>query len=251
MDFEICLYKKKIKNPIFIEGLPGIGNVGKVAVDFIIDTLAPKKIGYIISKYFPHYVFIGENNLVQLPKIELFHKKIGDKDFVFMVGDVQPIDEPSCYEFCANLLNILKKWKTKEIVTIGGIGLSEIPKKPIVYITGNNKKLINNFKGCNKKIYGVVGPIVGVTGVLVGMAGFYGIPAVALLAQTYAHLAHLGISASREIMNVLNKTYNLEIDIERFDEEINQLEKELKIRFEKGKELLKPFMEKRKLNYFG
>ncbi len=31
--------KPKLSKVIFIEGLPGIGNVGKVAVDFIIDTL--------------------------------------------------------------------------------------------------------------------------------------------------------------------------------------------------------------------
>jgi len=29
--------KPKLKDPILIEGLPGIGNIGKLAVDFIID----------------------------------------------------------------------------------------------------------------------------------------------------------------------------------------------------------------------
>ena len=36
--------KVKLKNPLLIEGLPGIGNVGKVAVDFIIDNIKAKKI---------------------------------------------------------------------------------------------------------------------------------------------------------------------------------------------------------------
>ena len=31
----------KMKNPILIEGLPGIGNVGKIAIDFMIDELKP------------------------------------------------------------------------------------------------------------------------------------------------------------------------------------------------------------------
>ena len=34
----------KLKNAVFIEGLPGIGNVGKVAVDFLIDELKAKKL---------------------------------------------------------------------------------------------------------------------------------------------------------------------------------------------------------------
>ena len=32
----------KLDNPVFIEGLPGIGNVGKVAVDFLIDEIKAK-----------------------------------------------------------------------------------------------------------------------------------------------------------------------------------------------------------------
>ena len=34
----------KLKNPIFIEGLPGIGNVGKLAVEHLIDIYESKKI---------------------------------------------------------------------------------------------------------------------------------------------------------------------------------------------------------------
>jgi hypothetical protein len=53
----------KLKNPILIEGLPGIGNVGKVAVDFIIDELKAKKLYDIFSYTFPHSVFVNEKSL--------------------------------------------------------------------------------------------------------------------------------------------------------------------------------------------
>ena len=36
--------KPKLNDPIFIEGLPGIGNVGKVVTDFLIDELKAKKL---------------------------------------------------------------------------------------------------------------------------------------------------------------------------------------------------------------
>ena len=36
--------KLKLNKPIFIEGLPGIANVGKIAVDFMIDELKAKKL---------------------------------------------------------------------------------------------------------------------------------------------------------------------------------------------------------------
>ena len=34
----------RLNKPVFIEGLPGIGNVGKIAVDFLIEELGAKKI---------------------------------------------------------------------------------------------------------------------------------------------------------------------------------------------------------------
>ena len=37
-------HKIEIKNPILIAGLPGIGNVGKIAVDFLIEEMKAKKI---------------------------------------------------------------------------------------------------------------------------------------------------------------------------------------------------------------
>ncbi|MFH0798453.1 MAG: PAC2 family protein, partial [Candidatus Woesearchaeota archaeon] len=66
----------KVSKPVLIEGLPGIGNVGKVAADFIIDSLKAKKVLEIHSYHFPHSVFINEKNLIELPIIELYHKKI-------------------------------------------------------------------------------------------------------------------------------------------------------------------------------
>ncbi len=51
--------KPKLKSPILVEGLPGIGNVGKVVVDFIIDKLKAKKLYEFSSYSFPHSVFVN------------------------------------------------------------------------------------------------------------------------------------------------------------------------------------------------
>ena len=76
MEFKIKELKRpKLKSPILVEGLPGIGNVGKIAVDFMIDSIGAEKIIEISSSNFPHSVFVNENNLVDLPKIELYYKK--------------------------------------------------------------------------------------------------------------------------------------------------------------------------------
>jgi len=76
--------KPKIRDAILIEGLPGIGNVGKVAVDFIIDNIKAKKIYDIFSYKFPHSVFVNEKNLVSLPSISMYYKKRKGKDILLL-----------------------------------------------------------------------------------------------------------------------------------------------------------------------
>ena len=54
----------KLRKPVLIEGLPGIGNVGKLAVDFVIEELKAERAYEFFSYSFPHSVFVNEDNLV-------------------------------------------------------------------------------------------------------------------------------------------------------------------------------------------
>jgi len=230
---------KKLKNPVLIEGLPGIANVGKIAVDFTVENKKAKKLFELTSNALPHSVFIQENNLVELPKLEIYLFKTKERDILFLAGDVQPINEEGCYTFCEKILDICGKLGVKEIVTLGGIGLGHVPKKPKVYATGNNKNIIVKFKkagSINTKPYGIIGPIIGVTGLLVGLAGDKKLSAIALLAETFAHPMFLGMQGAREILFILNKMYNLKLDLKNLDKEIKEIEEELML---KTKELAK------------
>ena len=221
----------KMKNAVFIEGLPGIGNVGKIALDFIVESKNAKKIYEITSYDLPHSIFIREDNLVELPKLILYYAKIGKQDIIFLAGDVQPVSEHSCYSFCENLLDLLEKCNVKQIITLGGIGLGKLPKKPTVFATGNNKKNLKDMKKRNKDMninpYGIIGPVVGVTGLLTGLAGKRKIMAVALLAETFAHPTYLGMKGARGILNILNKEYSLKLSMKDLDKEISDIEYEL------------------------
>lgn len=219
----------KLKNPVFIEGLPGIGNVGKVAVDFLIDELKAKKLFEITSYTFPHSVFVNEQNLVELPIVEVFYKQTKGMDLLLLGGDVQPVDEISSYEFSEKVLDIVQRFRGKEVITLGGIGLNDIPKKPKIYCTGNSKKIITKYKGGNTSndLYGVVGPIIGVSGLLVGLSTRRKIDAVSLLAETYGHPMYLGIKGAKELLKVLNNKLNLELDINKLDREIKDIENEV------------------------
>jgi len=235
--FELIGKRPKMNKPIFIEGLPGIGNVGKVAVDFIVDKTKAKKLYEVSSYSMPHSVFVNEEHLVEMPSIEIHYARHRGQDILFLTGDVQPIDEVTCHEFCEQLLDILESYACKDIVTTGGIGLQEAPKSPKVYVTGNSKSAVQRFTegtDATDRIYGVVGPIVGVTGLLLGLAGKRKIPAAAILAETLGHPMYLGMKGAREILKILNAKLSLKLDLNELDKEIKEIESEV---LKKTKEL--------------
>jgi uncharacterized protein (TIGR00162 family) len=224
--------KIQLNNPILIEGLPGIGNVGKVAVDFMIDELKAKKLCEFESHSYPHSVFVNEKNLIELPTIEIYYKQMRNRknDLMFLSGDVQPVDSEACYEFSERVIDFLIEYNCKELVTLGGVALKQVPKKPKVYCTGNCPKTVKAYlKGTQitNKIYGEIGPIVGVSGLLLGLAKKRELPAVTLLAETYGHPMYLGVNGAREIIHVLNKKLGININLKSLDKEIKELEKEL------------------------
>ncbi|MFH1682993.1 MAG: PAC2 family protein [Candidatus Woesearchaeota archaeon] len=232
VSWEITTEAKKVelKNPVLIEGLPGIGNVGKIAVDFLVEELKAEKLCSFFSYRFPHSVFVNEDNLVEMPKIEIYYKKFKDKkkrDLLLLTGDIQPIDEDSCFSFCEEIIKIAKEHKCNELVTTGGIGLQKTPEKPKVYCTGNDEKLIKKYIGkgslVEKDIFGVVGPIVGVSGILIGLGKKRRVKGVALLAETFGHPMYLGIKGAKELLKVLDKQLILGLNIKKLDQEIIKL----------------------------
>ncbi len=234
----------KLNNPILIVGLPGIGNVGKVAVDFLIDELNAKKLYEITSYTFPHCVFVNEDNLIELPIVELFYRKFGNKnkrDILLLGGDVQPIDEISSYEFSEKVLDLVEKFKSKEIITLGGIGLPDIPKKPKIYCTGNTKNIIARYKSelISNQLYGVVGPIIGVSGLLLGLASARNLESISFLAETYGHPMYLGIQGAKEILRAINHSLKLELNINKLDKEIKNIESQIMKKTEQLSEVTK------------
>lgn len=220
-----------LDNPLLIEGLPGIGNVGKIAADFMVEQLGARKLYNIFSYYLPHSVFVNENNLVELPKIEIYYKKSRNgRDLLFLVGDTQPVDEPSCYSFCRRTLSVASEFGCQEVLTLGGIGLKELPSKPKLYLTGTDATIIKKYKtsAVLTDLYGIIGPIVGVSGVLVALAKLKGKRGLALLGETLGHPMFVGVHTSKVMLSYISSMLGITLKLKTLDVEIAALEKELR-----------------------
>lgn len=213
-------------HPLLISGLPGVGNVGKIAVDYMLHELRAKPILSFCSDELPASVFVNDRNLIELPTIHISYAK-RKHDLLFLHGDIQPLESQASFAFCNCLLDWCQEQQVQEIITTGGIGMKEPPENPQLYVTAVQKAYLTQYSA-KKTIYGQVGPIMGISGVLAALAAKRSIPAVVLLAQTYNHPLYFGISSAKKMLGQITKRCDETLNLRKIDKEIRTIEQEMR-----------------------
>jgi Uncharacterized protein (ATP-grasp superfamily) len=124
--------KLKINSPVFIAGLPGIGNVGKIAVDYLIEKLEAKKIADLYSSHLPPQVMITESSRARLVRNELYFKRLRKKDYLFFTGDFQGLTSQGQYDISFSILDYISKFNPNLIITLGGYQIGKLVEVPRV-----------------------------------------------------------------------------------------------------------------------
>ena len=60
--------EQETENPLFIEGLAGVGHIGRNTVSYVAESMEAKKIGEITSSHFPPYAIVSDDKTVQTIK---------------------------------------------------------------------------------------------------------------------------------------------------------------------------------------
>ena len=220
--------KPKLDSPIMIEGLPGVGNVGKLAAEHLIDKLKAKKFADIYSQFFPPQVLVGDDGVVRLVSNELFYYKSGKKkqtDIIFLVGDYQGLTPEGQYELSIKILEIAEEYGVKKIFTLGGYGLGRMVEKARVLGAATSPDLVEEMKK-----HGVVfqegepgSGIVGASGLLLGIGKIQGIEGACLMGETSGYFADP--KSAQAVLGILTKILNVEIDYSELESKATQIEK--------------------------
>src|SRR2546430_3451723 len=117
----------KLEDPIFIEGLPGVGNVGKLAAEHLKDELKGVKFAEIFSKYFPPQVLVQDDGQVKLVNNEMHYvKRNNGTDLILLTGDYQGLTPEGQYELSDFILKELQELGVRRVFTLGGYGMGRL-----------------------------------------------------------------------------------------------------------------------------
>lgn len=223
------LEKPKVKNPLFIEGLPGIGHVGRIAAQFLVEELKAKKFAELLSSHFMHYVLLQQSSSVHVLKNEFYYVKAkgrGQRDLILLIGDSQSIDPEGHYEIAHEILNYMKKLGVKEMITLGGLGIGEVKENPKVIGAVSDDGMDKQYKnfGIDFDAGSKVGTIIGASGLLLGLGKVYGMKGVCLLGETSGYPILPDPKAAEAVLKILMKMLNAKLDIRKLDAKVKEME---------------------------
>jgi len=219
--------KPKLNNPIFIEGLPGIGNVGKLAVEHLIEMTKAKKFAEIYSKDFPPQVFINPDGTIKLVNNEFYYfkaKKKNQKDLILLTGDYQGLSSQGQYELVESILDVVGDLGVKQMYTLGGYGLGYEIKHPKVLFATTDKHLVKDLKK-----YGAIfkknepgGGIIGASGLLLGLGKLRGFEGACFMGETPGYL--VDPKSAKAVLKILSKITNIDVNLSRLEEKAKENE---------------------------
>ncbi|MBT0160089.1 proteasome assembly chaperone family protein [Candidatus Bathyarchaeota archaeon A05DMB-2] len=185
------LFKPALENPVFVQGLPGFGNVGRIAAHLLIKFCEAKPFAELYSPSFPDYVSVSTKGICYLPKYEFYAAPMENNNLVIMTGETQPSfdDVLAHYEVCGDIVDFVEKLGCHFIITMGGVPITE--DKNQVYVAATSPRLATEFMEKGAVIYSK-GRIVGGTGLTLALAKERELDGVCLLGSTTGFKADRG-----------------------------------------------------------
>jgi len=216
--------KVELKNPILIEGLPGLGLVGKIATRYLIKKLDAKKFAYLYSPHFPYFVLVNKKGSVRLLRgtFYFFRNQTEGNDLILFTGDSQAQTIEGQYEISDCILDFAALHNVKMIVTVGGYRM-EVKDKPKVIAAATNEELLNEALQARAVLSSMGSPIVGTAGLILGLSRFKNFDALCLLGETRGYLPDP--KAAKSVLEVLKTMLSINVDLAGLDEEIEKADK--------------------------
>jgi len=224
-------YKKglKLKNPVLIVGLPGIGNVGKLVAEHLIKEFKAKRIATLYSPHFPHEVFMTKHGGIRMVsnRFYLIQRK-GGNDIVILTGDAQALTPEGQYEVNDKIVKFFKeKLSGNFIYTLGGYNVNgSVVAKPKVFGNANYKSVIEEFSK-DGIIFGKAHTvIIGSAGLILAFAKMEKVKAICLMGEST--FFDMDPAAAKAVLEFLMKKLKIQIDTSNIDAMIKKTAKALK-----------------------
>ncbi|ELY88678.1 hypothetical protein C483_15107 [Natrialba hulunbeirensis JCM 10989] len=215
-----------LDDPVFVEGLPGVGHVGKLAVDHLLEELEGEStlVRRVYSREFPPQVTV-EDGVSELTCAEIYAVSPPEgRDLLLLTGDHQAQTNDGHYVLTSAFLDIAEEFGASEAFALGGIPTGELIDEYAVVGAMTEESMREDLEeaGVEFREDEPAGGIVGVSGLLLGLGARRGFESACLMGETSGYL--VDPKSARAVLEVLEEVLEIELDYETLDERAEEME---------------------------
>ncbi|MCI4331104.1 MAG: proteasome assembly chaperone family protein [Thermoplasmata archaeon] len=218
----------QLKDPVLVEGLPGVGNVGKLAADYLRDKVEAKPLATFYSKFFPPQVYVSETGLTRLVSQDLFYRRArrsGERDLLILGGDYQGISPEGQYELTHRVLEVAHHHGVKQVFTLAGFAQGHVVETPRVLGAATSTDRVEAMKKL-----GVVfsrndpgGGLIGASGLFLGLGRLFDMEGVCLMGETSGYF--VDPRSAEAVLKVLAKALGIELDFADLEAKAKEIDR--------------------------
>jgi len=223
-DFEIeAIAEPDLDEPILIEGLPGVGRVGNLAAEHLVEELDGELVRRIYSKHLPAQVSV-DDGLTQLASAELHTVDANGTELVILTGDHQAQDTVGHYGLTDTFLDEAESLGVSQLYALGGVPTGELIEEYDVIGAMNDDDLRETLEDAGVEFRGdePAGGIVGVSGLLLGLGERRDIAGACLMGETSGYL--VDPKSAKAVIETLQEIIDFEVGFDSLDERAEEME---------------------------
>jgi uncharacterized protein (TIGR00162 family) len=222
-DIEV-LADADLADPVLIEGLPGVGHVGKLAAEHLLEELDSELVRRVYSTHFPPQVSVDEGH-AQLACAE-FHAVTPEdgRDMLVLTGDHQAQDNEGHYGLTDTFLDVAAEFGAEEVYALGGVPTGELIEEYDVLGACTTEEFADRLDeaGVDFREDEPAGGIVGVSGLLLGLSQRRDTPAACLMGETSGYL--VDPKSAQAVLEILQSVVGFEVDFDSLEERADEME---------------------------
>jgi uncharacterized protein (TIGR00162 family) len=201
-----------LEAPVLIEGLPGVGHVGKLAVEHLIEAGESTPVRRLYSTDLPPQVTVGEDGTTDLTAVEFTVVELEGTQVLAVTGDHQAGTTQGHYRIAEGILSVADDVGVERAFALGGVPTGDIDEDRSVLSAINEADLREPLTeaGAEFREGEPAGGIVGVSGLLLGLGERRGLPAACLMGETSGYL--VDPTSAGAVLEVLEAVLEFDVD---------------------------------------
>ncbi|MES3160970.1 MAG: proteasome assembly chaperone family protein [Halorubrum sp.] len=215
----------ELDDPVLIEGLPGVGHVGKLAAEHLLEEFDGDLVRRVYATEFPPQVSVdGEDGVASLTCAEFHAVTTGDTDLLVLTGDHQAGSNEGHYRLTSTFLDIAESFGAERAFALGGVPTGELVEEHTVLGAVSDPTLTDELRGAGVEFRPdePAGGIVGVSGLVLGLGGRRGIEAACLMGETSGYL--VDPKSARAVLAVLESVLDFEVAYDSLEDRAEEME---------------------------